>query len=137
MATPHFTDKELMCGCGCMDCYMQLEFMETLEKIRVEMNRPLFLSSAKRCSSHNQVVSSTGPNGPHCDHGDGGQACDILISGADALKLIQIAGKYMTGIGIKQDSGTPHRSRFIHLDNLGSDYTKKTGGPRPWVWSYA
>ena len=101
------------------------------------VNRPLKLNSAFRCSKHNAEVSHTGPNGPHCDHGDGGQACDILISGADALKLIQIAGKYMTGIGIKQDSGTPHRSRFIHLDNLGSDYTKKTGGPRPWLWSYA
>ena len=32
MATPHFTDKELMCGCGCLDCYMQLDFMESLER---------------------------------------------------------------------------------------------------------
>ena len=135
MATPHFTDNELMCGCGCLDCYMQLDFMNALERIRVEMNRPLNLSSAKRCSVHNKAVSSTGSNGPHTDHGDGGQACDILIAGADALKLIQVAGKYMTGIGIKQNG--PAKNRFIHLDNLGSKYTKLTGGPRPWVWSYA
>ncbi len=136
MATPHFTDKELMCGCGCLDCYMQLDFMESLERIRVEMNRPLKLSSAKRCSTHNQTVSSTGPNGPHTDHGDGGQACDILISGADALRLVEVARKYgMTGIGIKQNG--PARKRFIHLDNLGSKYTEMSGGPRPWVWSYS
>ena len=100
------------------------------------VNRPLKLNSAFRCSKHNAEVSHTGPNGPHCDHGDGGQARDILISGADALRLVEIAKKYsMTGIGVKQSG--PAGKRFIHLDNLGSDYTKLTGGPRPWLWSYA
>ena len=41
----------------------------------------------------------------------------------------------MTGIGVKQNG--PAGKRFIHLDNLGSKYTKLTGGPRPWLWSYA
>jgi len=135
MGTKHFTDKELECSC-CGVSTMQPQFMETLEKIRVEMNRPLFLSSSFRCSKRNQEVSSTGPNGPHTDHGHGGQACDILISGADALRLVEVAKKFgMTGIGVKQ-SGPPGK-RFIHLDNLGSEYTKLTGGPRPWIWSYA
>ena len=135
MATKHFTDKELECRC-CKVSTMQPQFMDSLEKIRVEMNRPLKLNSAKRCSTHNQAVSSTGPNGPHTDHGDGGQAVDIQISGADALRLVEVAKKYgMTGIGVKQNG--PAGKRFIHLDNLGSDYTKLTGGPRPWLWSYA
>ena len=136
MATDHFTDQELMCGCGCLDCYMQAEFMETLERVRVEMNRPLKLSSAKRCAKHNAAVSSTGAHGPHTDHGDGGQAVDILISGASALRLVEVARKHsMTGIGVKQNG--PVGKRFIHCDNLGTEYTKNTGGPRPWVWSYA
>jgi len=41
----------------------------------------------------------------------------------------------MTGIGVKQNG--PAGKRFIHLDNLGISYTKLTGGPRPWIWSYA
>ena len=136
MATDHFTDQELMCGCGCLDCYMQADFMKSLEKIRVEMNRPLKLSSAKRCAKHNAAVSSTGAHGPHTDHGDGGQAVDILISGADALRLVEVAKKFgMTGIGVKQNG--PVGKRYIHCDNLGSEYTKLTGGPRPWLWSYA
>jgi zinc D-Ala-D-Ala carboxypeptidase len=136
MATDHFTDNELMCGCGCLDCYMQADFMQTLERIRVEMNRPLKLSSAKRCATHNAAVSSTGTHGPHTDHGEGGQAVDVLISGADALRLVETAKKFgMTGIGVKQNG--PAGKRFIHLDNLGSKYTKLTGGPRPWLWSYA
>ena len=129
MATPHFTDNELKCRC-CGVSTMQPEFMDSLEKIRMEMNRPLKLSSAFRCSKHNQKVSSTGPNGPHTDHGHGGQAVDILISGSDALRLMEVARKYgMSGIGVKQQG----KSRFIHLDNLGN----ATGQSRPWVWSYA
>ena len=129
MATEHFSNKELRCKC-CGVATMQPQFMESLERIRVEMNRPLKLSSAFRCSKHNQEVSSTGPNGPHTDHGEGGQAVDILISGSDALRLMEVARKYgMSGIGVKQQG----KSRFIHLDNLGN----ATGQPRPWVWSYS
>ena len=70
------------------------------------------------------------------DHGEGGQAVDVQISGADALRLVEVAKKFgMTGIGVKQNG--PAGKRFIHLDNLGISYTKLTGGPRPWLWSYA
>ena len=65
-----------------------------------------------------------------------GRAVDLQISVADALRLIEVAKKYgMTGIGVNQRG--PAGKRFIHLDNLGISYTKLTGGPRPWIWSYA
>jgi len=135
MATKHFSDKELACRC-CGVAKMQPAFMEALERIRVEMNMPLNLSSAFRCAKHNAAVSSTGAHGPHTDHGEGGQAVDIKISGASALLLLSVARKHsMSGIGVKQNG--PAGGRFIHLDNLGTEYTKNTGGPRPWVWSYA
>ena len=135
MATKHFSDKELACRC-CGVAKMQPAFMEALERIRVEMNMPLNLSSAFRCAKHNAAVSSTGAHGPHTDHGEGGQAVDIKISGASALLLMSVARKHsMSGIGVKQNG--PAGGRFIHLDNLGTEYTKNTGGPRPWGWSYA
>ena len=135
MATDHFSDNELACRC-CGVAKMQPQFMEALERIRVEMNMPLNLSSAFRCAKHNAEVSSTGAHGPHTDHGEGGQAVDIKISGASALKLMEVARKHgMSGIGVKQNG--PAGKRFLHLDNLGTEYTKNTGGPRPWVWSYA
>ena len=41
---------------------------------------------------------------------------------------MEVAKKFgMTGIGVKQSG--PAGKRFIHLDNLGSNYTKLTGGP--------
>ena len=58
---------------------------------------------------------------------------DIQISETDALSLVEVTK--MTGIGVKQNC--PAENRFIHLDNLGSKYTKLTGGPRQWIWSYA
>ena len=60
---------------------------------------------------------------------------DIQILGADSLILAKVAKKYgMTGIGVKQNG--PAKNRFIHLYNLGSKYTKLTGGSRPCVCSY-
>ena len=131
MLTPHFSEDECKCRC-CGDYEMDHDFMESLERIRMDMKRPLKLSSAKRCKAYNAKISSTGEHGPHTF----GRAVDILISGADALRLVDIARKYgMTGIGLKQAG--PHNKRVVHLDNLGYDYTKLTGGPRPWIWSYA
>jgi hypothetical protein len=60
----------------------------------------------------------------------------IRLDTKTLIQLVEVAKKYgMKGIGDKQNG--PASKRFIHLDNLGSDYTKLTGGPRPWVWSYA
>ena len=132
MLTPHFSEKECECHCGCGDDEMSHDYMEILERIRLEMKRPLNLSSAKRCPAHNMKVSKTGRHGPHTF----GRAVDVLISGADALRLVEVARKYgMSGIGLQQRG--PHNKRFVHIDNLGIEYTKLTGGPRPWLWSYA
>ena len=35
----------------------------------------------------------------------------------------------VTGIGVKQKC--PADKRFIHSENLGNDYIKMNGGPRP------
>lgn len=124
MATPHFTDAELACRhCGQLP---PAEFQERLERFRVVYGRPIRLSSAFRCSEHNQKVSKTGPRGPHT-HG----AVDVLCYGQEAWDLLKAAMRYeWSGIGISQKG--PRESRFIHLDDL----TRSPDHPRPWVWSY-
>ena len=53
-----------------------------------------------------------------------------LILCAGSLRLVEVAKKNgMTGIGVKQNG--PPGKRFFHLDNLGSNYTKLTGGHGP------
>lgn len=133
--TKNFTVDEIKCRCGeCNMADMDTEFMKMLQSIRDEIGVPLPVTSAVRCSKHNQDVSTTGPNGPHVPHErHGGRAADIHIVGANALTLVEIAKRNgMTGIGIAQRG--PRNKRFIHLDN--HDPREGFKGPRPHIWSY-
>ena len=127
MLTKNFSVAELQCSCcGLSD--MDPDFMKILQNIRDEMKRPLKISSGVRCAKRNAEVSSTGSNGPHVPRKNGTAASDILIAGADALRLIDIARKHgVSGVGISQRG--PHNKRFIHIDTI-------TDHPRPTMWSY-
>ena len=127
MLTKNFSVAELQCSCcGLSD--MDPDFMKILQNIRDEMKRPLKISSGVRCAKRNAEVSSTGSNGPHVPRENGTAASDILIAGADALRLIDIARKHgVSGVGISQRG--PHNKRFIHIDTI-------TDHPRPTMWSY-
>ncbi|QDP52204.1 MAG: putative peptidase M15 [Prokaryotic dsDNA virus sp.] len=124
--TKNFTTNEMMCHCGCGKSEMDNDFMKMLQAIRDEMQRPLKISSGFRCEYHNNKISSTGKNGPHTK----AKAVDILISGADAMRLFAIAQKYgVSGIGMNQRG--EHSKRFVHIDSLSP-----SEGPRPTVWTY-
>ena len=130
MITKNFSSGEMMCSCGCGEDSRDPDFMCILQNIRDEMQRPLRISSGVRCAKRNMQVSSTGKNGPHVPRITGTMASDILIAGADALRLIDIARKHgISGVGISQ-RGT-HAKRFIHIDTLSDDKH-----PRPTMWSY-
>ena len=130
MLTKNFSSAEMMCSCGCGEDSMDPDFMTILQNIRDDMNRPLRVSSAVRCAKHNSRVSSTGKDGPHVPRKNGTAASDIVIAGADALRLIDIARKHgVSGVGISQ-RGT-HSKRFIHLDTISDSHH-----PRPTMWSY-
>jgi|TARA_Y100001951_G_C11265215_1_gene255028 zinc D-Ala-D-Ala carboxypeptidase len=123
--TKNFTTDEMACAC-CHKAEMDEEFMRTLQSIRDEMQRPLKITSGFRCENHNKKVSSTGKRGPHTY----AKAADILISGADALRLFSVAQKHgVSGVGMSQKGD--HNKRFVHLDTLSPDE-----GPRPTVWTY-
>jgi len=123
--TQNFTTDEMACTC-CGKADMDEEFMKTLQSIRNEMQRPLKVTSGYRCEKHNARVSSTGKSGPHTY----AKAADILISGADAMRLFAVAQKHgVSGVGMSQKGN--HSKRFVHLDILSPDE-----GPRPTVWTY-
>jgi len=127
MITKNFSTNEMECHCGCGDSDMDPDFMKQLQGIRDEMQRPLKISSGARCIKHNMAVSHTGKDGPHVYR----KAADIIIAGADALRLIDVARKHgISGVGISQRG--VHAKRFIHIDSLTPEEH-----PRPTVWSYA
>ena len=125
LITKNFTTDEMACSC-CGKSDMDDEFMRILQSIRDEMQRPLKITSGFRGEEHNQRVSTTGKKGPHTF----AKAADILISGADAMRLFTIAQKHgVSGVGMSQRG--VHAKRFVHLDILSPDE-----GPRPTVWTY-
>lgn len=122
--TPHFTDAELACKCGC-GMLPKPDFMEKAERVRVKFGKPLPVTSAARCPAYNAKVSGTGLTGPHTT----GRAIDWGVRGSDAVRLMRIMlEEGFTGIGVAQKGS----GRFIH----GDDLPNTMGSPRPTVLSY-
>ena len=121
MITSNFSVHEMACKCGCGNHEMDSEFMRMLQTLRDEMQGPLKVTSGFRCVNHNQMVSTTGINGPHTQ----ARAADILISGERAMRLFEKARQIgFSGIGLSQKGDRAHR--FVHIDTLG----------RKALWSY-
>ena len=134
--TPHFSAPELECHCGCGRADMDQGFMQTLEAIRVELNRPLVVTSGFRCPDHNAKIHG-GPAHPQ------GRAADFAISGEPAWDLLDVVWQVnhdptvlpgITGVGIRQKG--EWKRRFIHLDNLPQCQSPKGLVPRPRVLTY-
>ena len=122
--TPHFSDRELACRCGC-GMLPERDFMEKVERLRVAYGKPLIVTSAARCPDHNSHVSKTGANGPHTT----GRAIDFAVDRGNAYRLASLAfDQGFTGIGFQQKGA----GRFLHVDDLPN----APGQPRPTIWSY-
>lgn len=127
--TPHFSDQELSCRCGC-GMTPKRDFIEKIERLRVAYGKPMKVTSAARCPNYNSKVSKTGARGPHTT----GRAIDIAVDREDAFDLLMLIGRMntlglgITGLGFQQKGS----GRFMHLDDL----TDEPGQPRPTVWSY-
>ncbi len=121
----NFSESEFRCRCGlCRRADMDPTFMRLVQEIRDEFGNPMRVTSGYRCPLYNDIVSTTGKTGPHTT----GCAVDIGISGPDAHRLTAILfRRNLYGLGFKQKG--PHRSRFIHFDNL-------INLVRPRIWTY-
>lgn len=120
---PNFSEPEFRCGHTGI-AKMNPDFMERLQKLREMYGLPMVVSSGYRHETHPIEAAKKEP-GAHAS----GRACDIAVSGANALELVYLALECgFTGIGVQQKGS----GRFIHLDDLPS----KKGRPRPWLWSY-
>lgn len=121
--TKHFSKDELACKC-CGKLPEKTEhyllFLTRLEELRTIYNRPMVISSAYRCFTHNARVGGS-PESRHID----GDAVDVLVSGKDAYDLVDLAiSEGWNGIGVNQKGLIS--KRFIHLDLRDT----------PTIWSY-
>jgi uncharacterized protein YcbK (DUF882 family) len=122
-AYPNFSRAEFACK-HTGACHMRRDFMAVLQRIRNDFG-PLRITSGYRHPSHPVEARKGHTTGEHTQ----GAACDVAVSGADALRLIQIATvRGITRIGVQQKG--PQNTRFIHL-GLGG-----RGLASPAIWSY-
>lgn len=121
---PNFKKREFDCRHTGRN-EMQPKFMDALQALRTEYGKAIIVSSGYRDPSHPVERTKSRP-GIHTT----GLAADIVVRGAEAYRLIELAIKHgFTGIGVQQKGD----SRYIHLDYApigGERY------PRPTVWSY-
>jgi len=115
----NFSLDEFKCSCcGVVDIHSDL--LDLLQTAR-DIIGPIQITSAYRCPSHNDSVSSTGLSGPHTTS----KAVDIHVSNSQHRKtLIDYFTNKVTGLGIAKT--------FIHIDILTSDEVPH----RPNCWLY-
>ena len=104
--TEYFTEKELMCPCGCERQEVDPESRKRLNIARGNSDVPYILNSAYRCPNHNLFIGSE-PTSSHPK----GHAFDIKTkTNRDRFKIIKgllDAGFHRLGIG----------KTYIHADD--------------------
>ena len=115
----NFSYDECKCSCcGLVD--VSSDLLDLLQEARNVLG-PLTITSFYRCPSHNDNVSSTGPNGPHTT----GKSVDIHVSNSQhRKKLIDYFTNKVSGLGIAKS--------FIHIDIISPEEVSN----RPNCWLY-
>ncbi|NPB07575.1 MAG: peptidase M15 [Aquificae bacterium] len=114
----HFRVEEFLCGCGCGGVVMDSRVIETLEKLREHLKKPVIISSAYRCVKHNRAIGGV-PGSAHIR----GYAVDIkALHSATRHRIID----FLIREGIQRIGVAPN---FIHFD---IDPDK----PKPALWTY-
>jgi len=101
--TEHFKESELQCKCGCGKSIIIYQLAYGLEVLRRLIKKPIIITSAYRCPTHNANVGGVS-NSQHKT----GKACDIQVPGMAPYDVYQCAKFIFDGIGIYDD--------FLHVD---------------------
>lgn len=107
----HFNSTEFDChggGC-CSQTLINEQLVEYLEKIREHFGKPITITSAYRCPTHNRNVG--GATGSRHTKGD---AADIVVSGVTPREVAKYAESIgMKGIGLYETAADGY---FVHID---------------------
>ena len=113
MNSPHFSDAELACHCGCGVNACKPELVFALEALRSLVGIPIRVDDAYRCPAHNAAVGGV-KDSEHLE----GIAADIRIPGMSPDQMYAAARCIPAfangGIGVSQHQG------YIHVDTRGA-----------------
>lgn len=121
--SPHFSTKEMTCKCKFPECKTQRisqDLIQRIEKIREEVDQPLIVTSAYRCTPYQEFLRKHGVNtvvASKSQH-ELGNAVDVVPRDGDMRGFEPVCSKYFDSIGLAKD--------FLHLDT-------RTGKRR---WNY-
>lgn len=109
--TKNFTKNELECPC-CSRCNMDPTFMEVLQQVRYDVDRPFKINSGYRCQAHNTLVSNS-PKSRHIY----GMAVDISIANWSGKEIYSLLF-HLTNVGPRKGYGTGLGvyPKHIHFD---------------------
>lgn len=108
----HFDSKEFECQCGCGLSDMNPLLIDGLEKLRsVIGNKPIIVTSGRRCEKHNAETPNASKNSQHVK----GNAADIKVAGMSPEELREAAYK----VPQFKDGGIGIYNWGIHVDVRG------------------
>ena len=84
----YFRKSEFACKCGCGACEMDEKLIRAAEKTREHFDRPIIVSSGRRCTKHNAKVGGV-TNSRHLS----GKAMDFCVSGMSASMVLTYVQK--------------------------------------------
>ncbi len=125
--SPHFTDSECACRCGCGKCDVSPRLLMLAEKIRDIFHAPLVTHSVCRCEVHNERVKGV-KNSQHLK----GKAMDFHVKGLESAPEVV----YNSILRAYQDGLLPELGALflydwgVHIDVRACDGRLKTGNYR-------
>jgi uncharacterized protein YcbK (DUF882 family) len=106
MISKNFHRREFACKCGCGLDNINPELVEVVQCLRDWWRRPVIITSALRCPSHNAAVGGA-QRSKHME----GLAADVVVKGVDAAEVHRwLTGQYPDKYGIGKYEA------FTHID---------------------
>lgn len=113
--SPHFSTTEFSCHCNYSECVEQKiskDLITRLEQVRVEVNQPLVITSAYRCSAYQAKLRADGVNTvvAKLSQHELGKAADVVPKDRKDVRgsFLIICQKRFNAIGLSD--------KFLHLD---------------------
>lgn len=118
----YFTPKE-MADRKSGELFFVPNFMDLLQRLRIELGFPLPVTSGYRTLEHDRSIGGANVH-------PSGEAVDINVWGERYIRTFATAHR-IGFIGFGSNQKGPYSGRFIHLDTLSDEDHK-----RPWGWTY-
>ena len=110
-----FKREEFSCKCNCNFSTVDAELLLVLDELREHFGKPVKITSAARCVSHNHAVGGSAKS-KHLQ----GLACDVQVEGIKPAKVY----RYLT-------TEYPHKYGFgLYVDFVHCDV--RSDGPARW-----